>query len=174
MLKITIFVVVSAGILWVSWPSLRNWRSHGFYRFFAFESILVLLLLNMRYWFQNPLASLKIFAWVLLIISLFLVIHGFYLLRVIGQPKGNIENTTNLVTIGAYKYIRHPLYSSLLFGAWGIFFKQVSLTSTVLVLVATVFLVATARVEERENIQRFGDEYVEYMKTTRLFIPFLF
>jgi protein-S-isoprenylcysteine O-methyltransferase Ste14 len=70
--------------------------------------------------------------------------------------------------------IRHPLYSSLLFLAWGIFFKQVSLTATTLVLVATVSLVATVRVEEAENIQRFGDEYVDYMKTTRMFIPFLF
>jgi len=174
MLRIIIFVIVSGGILWVSWPSLRNWRSHGFYRFFAFESILLLLLLNVRYWFQNPLAPLKIVAWVLLTISLFLVIHGFYLLRVIGQPEGDIENTTNLVTAGAYKYIRHPLYSSLLFGAWGIFFKQVSLTATVLVLVAMVSLVATAKVEERENAQKFGDEYVEYMKKTRMFIPFLF
>lgn len=174
MLKIIIFAVVSAGIFWVSWPSLRNWRSHGFYRFFAFESILLLLLLNMRYWFQNPLAPLKIVAWVFLIISLFLVIHGFYLLRMIGQPEGDIENTTKLVTVSTYKFIRHPLYSSLLFGAWGIFFKQVSLTATALVLVATVSIIATAKVEERENVQRFGDEYVEYMKTTKMFIPFLF
>lgn len=167
-------MVVSAGILWFSWPSLRNWHSHGFYRFFAFEAILLLFLLNVGYWFETPLAPLKIVAWVLLIVSLFLVVHGFHLLRVIGQPEGDFENTTNLVTIGAYQYIRHPLYSSLLFLAWGIFFKQVSLTATTLVLVTTVSLVATAKVEEAENIQKFGDEYAEYMRKTRMFIPFLF
>jgi protein-S-isoprenylcysteine O-methyltransferase Ste14 len=174
MWKIIIFVVGSAGILWVSWPSLRNWRSHGFYRFFAFESTLILLLINVRYWFQQPLAPLKIMAWVLLTVSFFLVIHGYYLLRVIGQAEGDIENTKNLVTTGAYKYIRHPLYSSVLFLAWGIFFKQVSLITTVLVLVATVSIVATGKVEERENIQKFGDAYVEYMKATKMFIPYLF
>jgi protein-S-isoprenylcysteine O-methyltransferase Ste14 len=31
----------------------------------------------------------------------------------------------------------------------------------------------TARVEEKDNIERFGDEYLAYMKTTKMFLPFL-
>ncbi|MBN1220495.1 MAG: isoprenylcysteine carboxylmethyltransferase family protein [Anaerolineae bacterium] len=174
MVKIIVFVVVSAGILRYSWPSLRNRQSHGFYRFFAFVSILLLFLLNVDYWINNPLASFQIVSWVLLCVSLFLAIHGFYLLRVVGQPEGDFENTTNLVTTGAYRYIRHPLYSSLLFLAWGIFFKQVTWVTLLLVLVVTISLVATARVEERENVARFGAEYAAYMKSTHRFIPFLF
>jgi protein-S-isoprenylcysteine O-methyltransferase Ste14 len=104
------------------------------------------------------------------------VLHGFYLLRVIGQPEpeGSFEDTTTLVTVGAYKYIRHPLYSSLLFLAWGIFFKNVSLLTTLLAVVATVSLVATARVEEQENVAKFGDSYTAYMQQTKMFVPFLF
>ena len=174
MFKIITFIVVSAGILWFSWPSLSNRQSHGFYRFFAFEAILILFLLNVNYWFDTPLAPLQLVAWLLLSVSLFLAVYGFYLLRIIGQPEGSFENTTRLVVIGAYNYIRHPLYSSLLFLAWGIFFKQVSWLTVLLVLLATAFLVATARVEETENLHKFGNEYAAYMKKTRMFIPFLF
>ena len=34
------------------------------------------------------------------------------------------EKTTELVTSGIFKYIRHPLYSSLIFLTWGIYFKH--------------------------------------------------
>jgi hypothetical protein len=42
-----VFLVFSAGIVLLSWRSLRDRRSHGFYRFFAFEAILALILLNL-------------------------------------------------------------------------------------------------------------------------------
>jgi protein-S-isoprenylcysteine O-methyltransferase Ste14 len=105
--------------------------------------------------------------------SLFLGAHGFYLLRVIGKPSGYIENTTVLVKRGAYRYIRHPLYASLLWFAWGVFFKSPSLVGGALALVATGSLMATARVEEGENLRKFGAEYAAYMKETKLFVPFL-
>jgi protein-S-isoprenylcysteine O-methyltransferase Ste14 len=34
-------------------------------------------------------------------------------------------------------------------------------------------LAATAKVEEREDVARFGDEYREYMRRTRRFVPFV-
>ncbi len=173
MLKLIIFATVSAGIVFLSWRSLRKLHSHGFFRFFAFEFTLALILLNLEHWFYEPFSGLQIVSWLLLLSSLILVVHGFYLLRVTGRPKGGIENTTVLVKRGAYKYIRHPLYSSLLLLGWGVFLKDPSLLSVTLVLVASAFLVATARVEEAENLQKFGAEYAAYMKTTKMFIPFL-
>lgn len=182
MLKLIIFGIVSAGFISVSWASLRNPRLHGFFRFFAFESILVLILLNMEHWFSDPFSVLQVVSWLLLISSLILAVHGFYLLRIIGKPKHPIENsttlafenTTTLVMLGAYKYIRHPLYASLLCLGWGVFFKDPSLLSSMVVLVASTFLIATAKAEETENIQRFGENYALYMKATKMFIPFLF
>jgi protein-S-isoprenylcysteine O-methyltransferase Ste14 len=41
-------------------------------------------------------------------------------------------------------------------------------------LAATLFLLATAKVEESENVRYFGTAYAEYMKRTKMFIPFLF
>jgi protein-S-isoprenylcysteine O-methyltransferase Ste14 len=41
-------------------------------------------------------------------------------------------------------------------------------------VMATIFLVLTAKVEEREDIQYFGNEYIEYMRRTKMLIPFIF
>jgi len=176
MIKLIIFAIASVIIVWVSWAPLqvRDRRSHGFFRFFAWESILALILLNVEYWFTEPFSMPQFISWLLLCASLFLVVHGVHLLRVIGKPRGQFENTTTLVKLGAYRFIRHPLYSSLLVLAWGVFFKHPSLIGSALALAATAFLVATARIEETENMNKFGDDYAVYMKTTKMFIPFVF
>jgi protein-S-isoprenylcysteine O-methyltransferase Ste14 len=66
------------------------------------------------------------------------------------------------------------MYSSLLFLAWGVFLKDLSWLSAILALAATVFLVATAKMEEAENIRFFGPAYQTYIRQTKRFIPFLF
>jgi protein-S-isoprenylcysteine O-methyltransferase Ste14 len=180
--KAIVFIVASVGIAWVSRASLRNFLSHGFYRFFAWEATLALILLNLDYWFYEPFSMHQIIAWLLLIVSLFLVIHGVQLLRMVGKPDSKrddpsllgMEKTTELVKVGAYRYIRHPLYSSLLFLSWGVFFKNLSWVAVFLALISTFALTMTARMEETENVQFFGLAYQDYMKRTRMFIPFLF
>ena len=84
------------------------------------------------------------------------------------------EKTSTLVTTGIYRYIRHPLYSSLLLLTWGIFFKAPILPGALLALAATLFLVATAKADEAECIRFFGPSYQDYMKQTRMFVPFVF
>ena len=64
LLKIIIFALVSTGIVYVSRQSLLAPRSHGFYRFFAWELILILFLLNVNYWFLDPFSLHQIFAWI--------------------------------------------------------------------------------------------------------------
>jgi len=173
-IEISIFVICTIFIVQRSWSSLLNIRSHGFYRFFGFEIILVLILLNNGVWFHDPFSPVHIVSWVLLFSSLFLAIHGFRLLKIIGKPQGIIEDTTTIVTVGAYRYIRHPLYGSLLLLAWGAYLKDpLTIVGVILVTASTLSLVATAKVEERENIDRLGSGYADYMKTTKMFIPFI-
>jgi protein-S-isoprenylcysteine O-methyltransferase Ste14 len=157
-----------------SWSALRSREAHGFYRFFAWEAILGLILANLRWWFANPFSPLQLLSWALLIGSIFLAVHGFRLLRLVGRPQGNFEDTTRLVTVGAYRYIRHPLYASLLCLAGGAWLKHVTPLTVVLFALAAIFLYATAKVEERENLARFGPEYAEYMRKTCMFIPHVF
>ncbi len=184
--KVIIFIVLSGGLAYFSRTSLIAPRSHGFYRFLAWECILALLLVvfqNFSRWFGDPFSIRQLVSWFLLSVSLVPVIWGVYLLRRAGKPQADsrqdpaligIEKTTRLVTRGIYRYIRHPLYSSLLLLSWGFFFKGPSWLAGALALGATLFLVATARAEEVENIEYFGPEYPSYMERTKMFIPFLF
>ena len=181
-IKLIVFLVVSAVIVYVSLPSLKSYRNHGFYRFFAWEAILLLILLNVNYWFADPFSLFQIFSWALLIISIFPLFLGVRLLQTMGEPDKNredeglvgLEKTTRLVTVGVYKYIRHPLYSSLFLLTWGAFLKIPSWPGGALAATATVFLIVTAKIEEKENIKFFGPEYKEYMKQTRMFVPYIF
>ena len=174
MLEALVFVVFTAALLWFSWPWLRDSRAHGFYRFFAWEFILLLILLNYRRWFHGPFSPRQIVSWVLLLASIGLAAHGFYLLKTMGASQGALENTTALVTRGAYHYIRHPLYSSLLLFGWGAFLKDPSVPGLLLALALSGALFATARVEEGEMVRRFGASYTAYMRDTKRFVPFVF
>ena len=162
--------------------SLFKPRSHGFYRFFAWVILFGMFLRNVNRWFSYPFVWHQIISWVFLVISIILVIQGIILLRKIGQENQkrddatllNWERTAHLVTVGLYRYIRHPLYSSLLCLGWGIYFKTPSWLDFGLALLATSFLTLTARIEEGENIQYFGTAYREYKQETKMFIPYIF
>jgi protein-S-isoprenylcysteine O-methyltransferase Ste14 len=84
------------------------------------------------------------------------------------------ERTTVLVTSGIYRFIRHPLYSSLVLLNWGVFFKEPSLPGILLAGIATFFLIMTSKADEHECLQIFGREYQDYMKTTKRFIPLIY
>lgn len=182
MYQVPAIVAVSAALFWYSRRALRKPSSHGFYRFFAWEAIAVLLVINLPFWFDAPASALQLASWTLLTSSIGLALSGFFLLRSRGgrihgdtdSTNFAFENTSMIVTTGIYRYIRHPLYSSLLLLAWGAYLKAPSRDSSFAVFVASLFLFITARVEEGENLTRFGEQYAAYMKTSRMFIPFLF
>lgn len=176
------FAVTSLFLIAISWKSLTHPRSHGFYRFFTWEAILASFLLNAKFWFYKPLAWNQIIAWLLLFLSLIPLALGIHSLRTRGKPVGQregdpsllaFEKTTTLVTSGIYRYIRHPLYSSLLLLTWGIFFKSPSLPGGILPVLSTLFLVLTAKTDEDECVHFFGTQYAEYMKNTKMFIPYI-
>jgi protein-S-isoprenylcysteine O-methyltransferase Ste14 len=129
--------------------------------------------MNAPDWFRDSYSPVQLISWVFLACSLLLAVHGFRLLRMVGDPEGDFENTTRLVTVGAYRYIRHPLYCSILLGGTGAFFKQPTWLGLGLFSVVVAFVYATARVEEGENIKRFGEAYQEYMERTKMFLPYL-
>ncbi len=180
-IKLTLFAVGSLGLGYVSRSVLLNTNAHGFYRFYAWELILAVVLINLDFWFTDPLSLRQLFAWACLAISIVMLVQGLMGLRRIGRPNQEreddtllaLEKTTRLVTSGVYRWVRHPMYSSLLFLVWGACLKQLTWQSLALTGAATALLTATACVEERENIAFFGSAYTAYQKRTRMFIPFI-
>lgn len=176
-----IFFVATLGLALVSRASLRKPGSHGFYRFFAWECMLGIFVLNMRFWHVVANPTHQLISGLLFFASLLLVLFSLALLQLPGKPDTNrddvplleFEKTTTLVTSGIYRYIRHPMYASLISLCWGFFFKQPSLVAGILAVTASGLLVTTARVEEIENIRYFGEEYQKYMKRTKMFVPYI-
>lgn len=182
MKDLILFGILSILIIIVSWRTLFNTKSHGFYRFFSWECIAWLFASNYRFWFDDFFSFHQIFSWVLLLVSIYLVVAGVIQLKSRGQQANHrdekslyqFEKTSELVDNGIYKYIRHPLYSSLLFLTWGIVIKNPTYALLMIAVLSSVFLYITARFDEKECINFFGSKYAEYMKRSKMFVPLLF
>jgi len=180
--QLVVFVGLSVALTLVSWRSLGNPRSHGFYRYFAWEVMLVMLVLNAPFWFENRSAVHQQISWVLLTTSLVVLFAGIHQMRRFGRATEQrqddelfaFERTSQLVTSGIFGYIRHPMYCSLLLLAWGIAWKQPGVLVMFLAVAASVLLWLAARCEERESLAYFGDAYRDYMARSRMFVPFIF
>ena len=76
-----------------------------------------------------------------------------------------------LVTHGIYRWVRHPLYSvgSSLYISFGL----MSDSWFIILMGILAFIVMAIRTpkEEANLIEKFGDEYREYMKRTGRFLP---
>lgn len=180
--NLILFGILSLPVIIVSWRSLFSLSNYGLYRFLSWECILWLLVNNYPNWFTDPLSTKQIISWFLLIISLYMILAGVIEIRRSGKQnksrKGenlfHFEKTTKLIDCGIYRYIRHPMYSSLLFLSWGIYFKNPEIHLLAVAALSSVFLIVTAIFDEKECIKYFGIEYSNYMKKTKRFIPFLF
>ncbi len=173
-IKISVFAVLALIVFIVFRGELRSLTSHGFYMFFAFESLLALLFFNVDSFVFRVFPWYQILSWVFLVISALLAFSGFYGLKKYGKPIVGWEETTELIKKGIFRYIRHPLYSSLILLAIGILLKNMALQSFIACFVCISFLVTASMVEERENLAKFGGSYHTYANDTRRYIPFIF
>lgn len=179
--RIIVFGILSLPVVFLSWRTLFAVESHGFYRFFSWECVLWLFVSDYKLWFDDPLSIRQIFSWIFLFLSVYLVVAGVLLLKKKGKPLKNrdekelfqFEKTSELIDQGIFKYIRHPLYSSLLFLTWGIFLKNIDTSLLFVAVSSSLFLFFTAIFDEKECIKYFGNQYAEYMKRTKRFIPFI-
>ncbi len=174
-MNLTILIAGIFVIAIFSWfYSVKARRYHGIPRFFSFLSIFVLFLLNYKMFFHDTSGWNRILSWILLITGACSGIAGFLTLRNKGGAADGFENTTVLVRSGVYKYVRHPLYCSLLLIGTGIMFTLPGILQIIFGLTNALALYLTGIIEEKEMISRFGEQYSEYMKETKMFIPFLF
>lgn len=80
---------------------------------------------------------------------------------------------SQLVTTGVYGVVRHPLYSALLFAAFGWVCFTLSLSHLALLIVAFAFFDYKAAKEERWLTERHP-AYVDYARSVRKFCPWVY
>jgi protein-S-isoprenylcysteine O-methyltransferase Ste14 len=89
-------------------------------------------------------------------------------------PVSATRKEHKLVTRGPYRWVRHPLYTvgSTMFVAFGMMADNWFIA--LLGVLAFVGMAIRTPKEEANLIEKFGDEYREYMKRTGRFLPKLF
>ncbi len=83
------------------------------------------------------------------------------------------KDEPELVTSGPYHLVRHPIYSGILVAGVG---TAVALSWLWLpaVILAGVYFVYSATVEERYMAEQFPDSYPVYKRSTKMLFPFVF
>jgi protein-S-isoprenylcysteine O-methyltransferase Ste14 len=132
-------------------------------------------------WMIDP----KLMAWASVPIPLWVRWCGFVLIAIWGalfvwtfQTLGkNLTDTVvtrkehTLVTTGPYRYVRHPFYLAFLVAVIGGSIVTANWFLFVTSLLPFSFIVARTRIEEEKLVERFGDEYRDYMAKTGRFWP---
>ena len=83
------------------------------------------------------------------------------------------KDDPDLVTSGPYRLVRHPIYSGILIAGIG---TAVGLSWLWLaaVVLAGIYFIYSATVEERYMTERFPDTYPTYKRSTKMLVPFVF
>ena len=79
-----------------------------------------------------------------------------------------------LVKHGIYRYIRHPISLAAIIYSIGAPLIFSSLFGFLLMLLLIPLILYRLGIEEKMLIERFGDEYREYMRKTKKMIPFIY
>ncbi len=89
-------------------------------------------------------------------------------------PVSATRKEHSLSTSGPYRWIRHPLYT--IGSSFYLSFGLIADNWFIVVMGIAAFIVMAIRTpkEEANLVEKFGDEYRQYMKRTGRFLPKLF
>lgn len=90
-------------------------------------------------------------------------------LTAVPRPKDNAE----LVEAGAYKIVRHPIYSGLILAAFGWGILNANLVTLILALVLFLFFDLKSRREEQWLCEKYAG-YPNYQSRVRKLIPLIY
>jgi len=107
---------------------------------------------------------------------IFACLGGFIMLIAIMQLNKNLspfpspKSNSALITSGLYKYIRHPIYTGILFTLGGYAIFDTSSFKLLVVLLLLILFIIKSNYEEQKLELKFKD-YKAYKTTTGRFLP---
>lgn len=84
----------------------------------------------------------------------------------------DIKDNAVLITTGAYRYIRHPMYFAVIVMMLGVVLSNFNFMSLFLYILLIVVLFLKAKKEEILWMEK-SEEYRRYMKRSKRIIPFI-
>ncbi|MFW9957092.1 MAG: methyltransferase [Candidatus Odinarchaeota archaeon] len=136
---------------------------------------LILYLINQPWfaWSQIPYYP-EFIRWIGILLALVSIPFLWWIHKTLDRqysPCLQIKESHSLITEGPYARVRHPMYTVLQSFSFG----SSLLTANFLVIGFALLLIAmfpfVARKEEQMLLDRFGEEYSEYMQRTGRFFP---
>ena len=102
----------------------------------------------------------------------------WYAIRVLGGYFSSaviVTNDQQVIQHGPYRLIRHPAYSGTFLTMLGVGLVMTNWASLIALLVC-VFLghIQRVSIEEKALIRTIGEPYIEYMRRTKRFIPWVY
>lgn len=82
-----------------------------------------------------------------------------------------LKQDHELVRGGPYRYVRHPIYTGILFGFVGSALARDEWRGVIAVAIAYLALWRKLKLEERWMVERFGDAYREFQAQVPALIP---
>ena len=122
-----------------------------------------------------PKASIMItpFWWVLLLISIVTALWIFTHNRVGNfNVVPEIRENAKLIITGPYRYVRHPMYSTLILFVLGIVLWHFNVINLLLFAIMIIAVAMKAFKEER-LWSNHHEDYLLYKKRTKMIIPFI-
>lgn len=174
-------------ILILAHSLISFWRRLGgqsYYFFISFFFILDTAALFLIWRFRENIFGWRFYDHPLALSGLFLILIGVIIgllsiralsFRVLmGLPEIKVDQEkTPLATTGIYKYLRHPRYLEFILELTGITFLSGLGANFILWGFFIAMMLLAIKLEEKELIKRFGQEYLDYMKKTPKFWPLL-
>ena len=114
------------------------------------------------------------FGFVLLIAGLGIRLQATRTLGKYFSPTTRVLADHKLIKDGIYKHIRHPIYLGSMLAFFSVTLIFHSIYGFIVTALAIPFILNRIRVEEQMFIQKFGDEYREYIKKSKKLIPYFY
>ncbi|MFZ0965071.1 MAG: isoprenylcysteine carboxylmethyltransferase family protein [Candidatus Bathyarchaeia archaeon] len=90
------------------------------------------------------------------------------------SPAVRILPEHKLIRHGIYKYIRHPIYLGTLLAYFSIPLLFHSLYGFFVMILKIPLTIYRIKIEEQVLLEKFGDEYRDYMKNSKKLIPHVY
>jgi protein-S-isoprenylcysteine O-methyltransferase Ste14 len=86
----------------------------------------------------------------------------------------DVRNNSSLIQTGIYKFIRHPMYFSVLSVCLVSVLNDISTVRILFFIILFFTILLKHTYEEHLLTEAYGEKYIAYQKTTKRFIPFIF
>ncbi len=142
------------------------------YTFILLSALVYILAPSWLAWAALPLPSAL--RWSGVAVGVGSVLLLLWVHRTLGKnfaASGIIQARQTLITTGPYQWMRHPMYTTFFVISLTVALITANGLIAILCLFFGVLLPSIIKSEEQTLLEKFGDEYREYMQRTGRFLP---